>query len=155
MNIKQDIVKISIRLSKSPAIMEYFEDTFRTRNYGAERAAEIYPVLREEALSSLQGLFSFEELDLLAKLMESAIDRFEISKEIFIQKIKETLKIRTSFKPKEKEKIGVIVHKIEMLSFYQAVILSEWLCSYHSLSETYKGQKKRKMSFRKYAEKLI
>ena len=155
MNIKQDIVKISIRLSKSPAILEYFEDTFRTRNYGAERATEIYPVLREEALNSLKRAFTFYELGLLSKIMESAIDRFEVSKEIFIQKIKETMKIRTSLTAKEKGNILGIVHKIEMLNFYQVVVLSEWLCSYHSFSEAYKSQKKRKMTFRKYAKKLI
>lgn len=151
----QKFVRVTVRLLKSPAIYEYFHDTFRTRSYGAERAAEIYPILREFALNSLKGMFTFEELELLLRIMESAIDRFELTKEIFIQKIQSMTGIRTSLTQAEREMAAGIVQKVEKMNFYEAVILSEWICSYHSFSETYKGQKKRKTKFQEYAQRLL
>jgi len=151
----QNFVRITLRLTKSPAILEYFSDTFRTRSYGAERAAEIYPLFREEALKSLKGVFTFDELELLSKIMESAIDRFELSKEIFLQKIQIYQGLHTSLKPVEKEMVTVIIQKIGKLNSYEAIVLSEWLCSYHSFYEIYKGQKKRKKKFEDYAQRLL
>jgi hypothetical protein len=142
-------------MSKAPAILEYFEDTFRTRSYGAERAAEIYPIFREKSLNALKGVFTFAELELLLKIIGSSIDRFELSKEILIQKIQIMMDVRTSLKPGEKEMVPGIIQKIEKLTFHDAVVLSEWLCSFYSFSETYKGQKKRKKSFEDYAQRLL
>jgi hypothetical protein len=152
--MKESFVRISVRLT-IPAVSEYYNDTFRTRNFGAERAAEIYPIFRVEGLNSLKGIFTFDELELLSKIMESAADRFELSKEIFIQKINRVIGILTSLKPGEKGMVPGIIQKIEKLNFYEAVILSEWLCSYHSFSETYKGKKNQKKNFKDYAQKLI
>jgi len=150
-----DRVTLVVRLSKAPAILKYYGDIFRTRNYGAERAAEIYPVLREEALSSLKGVFAFEELKLLMEIMNSVTDRFELSQDIFIQKIKEMMKFHTFLSAEEKGMVQGIIDKIEKMSFYEAIVLSEWICSYHSFSERYKGQKKHKKRFKNYAQQLI
>lgn len=152
--MKESFVRISVRLT-IPAVSEYYNDTFRTRNFGAERAAEIYPIFRVEGLNSLKGIFTFDELELLSKIMESAADRFELSKEIFIQKINRVIGILISLKPGEKGMVPGIIQKIEKLNFYEAVILSEWLCSYHSFSETYKGKKNQKKSFKDYAQHLL
>ena len=148
-------VNITVKFFKSPIIYEYYESLFRSRNYGAERAAEIYPILREEALNSLKGVFSFEEIELLMKILKSSIDRFELSKNIFVQKIKEIMKIHTSLIREEKEMALGIVEKIEKMNSYEAVIFSEWLSTYQSYSETFKGQNKHKISLKKYAERLL
>ena len=153
--IYHEKINITVKFFKSPIIYEYYENLFRTRNYGAERAAEIYPVLREEALNSLKGVLTFEEIELLMKILNSSIDRFELSKEIFIQKFKEMMKVHTSLTPEDKEMARLIVEKIGKMNFYEAVVLSEWLCTYQSYSETYKGQKKHKINLIKYAERLL
>jgi hypothetical protein len=150
-----DKVNITVKFFKSPIVYEYYENRFRTRNYGAERAAEIYPILREEALNSLKGVFTLEEIELLIKILKSSIDRFEFSKEIFIQKIQEIMKLHTSLDEEEKKMALRIVEKIDKMIFFVAVIFSEWLCTYQSYSETYKGQKKNKISFKEYAKRLI
>ena len=153
--IYHDKINITVKFFKSPIIYEYYENLFRTRNYGAERAAEIYPILRENALSSIKGVFTFAEIELLMKILDSSIDRFEFSKEILIQKIEEIMKVHTSLTREEKEMVRPIVEKIGKLNFYEAVVLSEWLCTFQSFSETYKGQKKKKISLKNYAERLL
>jgi len=151
----QEKINITVKFFKSPIIYEYYEKLFRTRNYGAERAAEIYPVFRENALSSIKGVFTFAEIELLMKILDSSIDRFEFSKEILIQKIEEIIKVHTSLTRKEKEMVRPIVEKIGKMNFYEAVVLSEWLCTFKSFSQIYKGQKKKKVTLKNYAERLL
>lgn len=150
--MKYDKIFINIRF-KSEIIERYYTDIFRTKSFGGERAAEIYPILREYALDLTKGVFSFEEIELLFKILGPLIDRFEISKEVFIQKIRDSIRIQPSLTVEQKEVIDQIINKIEKLSFFQVVILSEWISSYYSYSE--EKYSKKKVSLKKYAARLL
>jgi hypothetical protein len=152
--LKPDKVHLNIPLYKSRIIASYYDAAFRTRTYGAERAAEIYPILREHALETMKGLFSFEEIDLMFEIMNLGRIRFEISKESVIQKIKESVVLQPYLTVEQKGSIGEIIKKIERLDFYQVIILTEWLSTYNSLSETYKWKKK-SMTLEEYAARLL
>jgi hypothetical protein len=152
--MKEERIHICIYLSKSPVIVDYYEGTFRTKSYGAERAAEIYPILREHALEEMKGVFLYEELELLVKILTLGKERFEISKDNLIKKINDSILLQPALTSKQKEMIVQIVKKIEKLGFSQAIVLSEWFSTFNSLSETYKGKKK-SITFKKYAARLL
>lgn len=143
-------IHIVIRLDESPIVSDYYKASYRTKTYGAQRAAEIYPVLREHALASIKGVFTFDEIKLLMSILKSRIDRFEISKEILIKKIEEITKIQPSLKD---GKADEIISKIEQFDFYQSVVFSEWISTYLSYTES--GRIKTKVSLKKYAENLL
>jgi hypothetical protein len=152
--IKPDKVHLNIPLYKSRIIASYYDATFRTRSYGAERAAEIYPILREHALDSMKGLFSFEEIDIMFEILNLGRIRFEISRDSVVQKIKDSIVLQPYLTVEQKELVGQILKKFEQLDFYQVIILTEWIATYNSLSETYKGKRK-SMTLEEYAKRLL
>lgn len=152
--IKDEKLCIYLRVNKYKIIKDYYENSFRTKSFGAERASEIYPILREHALEKMKGLFSYEELEMLLNILNLGTDRFEISKDVIIQKIKDSMTLQPSLTAKQKEMIDRIINKIDKLDFYQAIILSEWLATYNSYLESYRG-KKQTISLKKYAERLL
>ncbi len=134
-------------------IYDYYnnKDQFRTRGFAALKAAEIYPYIREQTLQSIKGIFTFEELELLAKIL--SIENFVKSKEILIEEINASSQLQSS---SIKETVRGIVGKIEKMDFYQALVFTEWLSTYKSFSESYRGKGKgRKINFKKYAESLL
>ncbi|MCK4762543.1 MAG: hypothetical protein KAW12_10135 [Candidatus Aminicenantes bacterium] len=149
-----DQMQITIRM-QSPVISSYYRDksVFRTKNYAAERAAEIYPYIREFTLNSLRGKFQKEEIQLLTKIFSLQREPgFMTSVEIFSGKIEETATLM-NLKDDEKEMLQNILSKIRELDVYQVVVFSEWLVTFLAFSATYKGIKK--ISFNDYVKKLL
>ena len=143
-------IHVVIRVDDSAVLSDYYKSSYRTKSYGVQRAAEIYPIIREHALESIKGVFTFDEIKLLMRILKSTAERFEISKEILIKKIEEMVKIQPSLK---NENIDGITAKINRFDFYQAIVFSEWLSTYLSHSES--GRIKTKVTLKKYAESLL
>lgn len=150
----KDQINITIRI-QSPVVSNYYRDKnlFRTKNYAAERAAEIYPHTRKYTLNTLREQFQKVEIKLLIRILSSEKDPgFVTSVDMFILKIKETVKLM-SLKDDEEEMIKRIIIKIKKMNFYHVVVLSEWLVTYIAFDAAYKGKKS--ISFNDYVKKLI
>lgn len=147
-------LNITVRIY-SPLIDRYYGDRaiFRSKNYAAERAAEIYPHLREIVLDSLKGVFEKREIALLADIFRSDRDpKFLTSADTLRDKIKANTKFM-KLKDEEKEMIPGILAKIEEFDSFKAIVFTEWLATFISFEGVYK--QKVKVKFDEYVKRLL
>lgn len=152
-------VKIDVSIF-DPIAEKYYTDTtkFRTRNFGASRAAEVYPHIREIALDSLKGVFDKKEIEFLLEILKLLKDhRFVTSASALIAAINDNIKF-ISDEFVLKGKIGEIVSRIETLDDWKVMILTEFLSTFLSFQEVYKGKGKvsvkKKIKFDDYINRL-
>ena len=153
-------VKIDVSIF-DPIAEKYFTDTkkFRTRNFGAARAAEIYPHLREIALDSFKGVFDKNELEFLLQILSLLRDqRFVQSVPALEAAINDNIKfVDDEFRSNETAE--AIISKIKDLENWKVMIFTEFLSTYLSFQETYKGKGKvsgtSKVKFDDYIKRLL
>ena len=151
-----DKIHITIRLY-SMLVENYYTDNkiFRSKNYAAERAAEIYPHLRELALDSLKGMFEKKEIELLIEIFKLDREpRFVTSINTLTDKIKEHIKFMNLAK-EDKNVIEKIISKIQKLDSFKVIVFTEWLVTYISFGGVFKGKSKVKIKFDDYVKRLL
>ena len=136
-------VKIDVSIF-DPIAEKYYTDTkrFRTRNFAASRAAEVYPYIREIALDSLKGIFDKKEIEFLIEILSLLKDlRFVTSALALTAAVNDNLRFISDEK-RLPETVKGIMTKVKTIDNCRIMVLTEFLSTYLSFQEAYKGKGK-------------
>jgi hypothetical protein len=126
--------------------IEYYQENYKTLNYGGERAIEFFPILRKIAHYDLRNLFTENELKFFVDIYsDHVLNSLDTHRESLLAYINYSVDIDRADEKWEINKEGLI-EIVEKFNDFQAFFLVEWAVTF------WRGQKKEGLE--EYVEKM-